>query len=137
MNHLLKFSVLILLFGFQSCSTSAQERESASAPKIVEVNEAADLMAKGDILILDVRTSEEVSQGFIEGAENLDIFDWEAFTSGVEELDKTVPVMVYCKVGGRSQKAAKYLADNGFDLVYDLGGGIIAWQEAGKSLVKK
>jgi rhodanese-related sulfurtransferase len=93
-------------------------------------------MEEGEVYILDVRTPAEVDKGRIEGAENLDIFNWEDFTLGVEKLEKSEPVLVYCKVGGRSAKAAKYLVENGFTKVYDLNGGILAWQEAGKSIVK-
>jgi predicted sulfurtransferase len=47
----------------------------------------------------------------------------------IEALDKEKPVMVYCKSGGRSARAASILKDKGFENVYDLDGGIIGWEE--------
>ena len=87
-------------------------------------------------MLLDVRTPGEVSQGYIEGAQNINISTWEEFKAGVDKLDKTEPVMVYCKVGGRSHKAAVYLVESGFTQVYDIKGGILAWNDAGEPLIK-
>ena len=36
---------------------------------------------------------------------------------------------MHCKVGGRSQMAAEFLAQNGFKKVQNLAGGILAWSE--------
>jgi rhodanese-related sulfurtransferase len=49
----------------------------------------------------------------------------------VKTLDKTKPVYTYCHVGGRSSAAAKWLTEKGFT-VYNLVGGITAWQKAGR-----
>jgi adenylyltransferase/sulfurtransferase len=38
-------------------------------------------------------------------------------------------IVVHCKAGGRSAKAAKLLSDHGFQQVYNLEGGILAWIE--------
>jgi rhodanese-related sulfurtransferase len=43
-------------------------------------------------------------------------------------MDKNIPVFVYCRSGGRSGKAAKKMKEKGFKSVYNLEGGIIAWQ---------
>lgn len=134
-KHAIFYSFL-LLFIFQSCSVPAQEEEAWSAPIEVEVAEASELMAQGDLLLLDVRTPGEVNQGYIEGARNIDIMSWDEFTAEVDQLEKAEPVMVYCKVGGRSHKAAVYLAENGFTQVYDMKGGIIAWTKAGEPIKK-
>ena len=134
-----KFTIyysFLLLFIFQSCSVPAQEQEASSSPIEVEVAKASELIAQGDLLLLDVRTPGEVKQGQIAGARNIDIMSWDEFKAGVDQLDKSEPVMVYCKVGGRSHKAAVYLVDNGFTKVYDIKGGILAWEKAGEPLKK-
>ncbi len=136
MEKLVKFYAFILLFIFQSCSAPAQEQEAQSAPIEVEVSEASELIAQGNVLLLDVRTPGEVNQGYIDGAQNLNISTWDEFKAGVDQLDKTEPVMVYCKVGGRSHQAAVYLVENGFTKVYDMKGGILAWEKAGEPLKK-
>ncbi|MGB6035456.1 MAG: rhodanese-like domain-containing protein [Cryomorphaceae bacterium] len=130
------FYSLLLLFIFQSCSVPAQEQEAQSSPIDIEVAKASKLIAQGDVLLLDVRTPGEVNQGYIDGARNIDIASWDEFTAGVDQLDKSEPVMVYCKVGGRSHQAAVYLVENGFTQVYDMKGGIIAWEKAGEPLKK-
>ncbi len=136
MEKLVKFYAFILLFIFQSCSAPAQEQGAQSAPIEVEVSEASELIAQGNVLLLDVRTPGEVNQGYIDGAQNLNISTWDEFKAGVDQLDKTEPVMVYCKVGGRSHQAAVYLVENGFTKVYDMKGGILAWEKAGEPLKK-
>lgn len=47
----------------------------------------------------------------------------------MEKLDKEKPVYIYCRSGGRSGKAAKQLADEGFTEIYDLDGGILEWNK--------
>jgi rhodanese-related sulfurtransferase len=137
MKMLTKFYLIFFLFLFQSCASPAQEKEVQSLPIELEVSEASELIAQGDLLLLDVRTPGEVSQGYIEGAQNINISTWEEFKAGVDKLDKTEPVMVYCRVGGRSHKAAVYLVESGFTQVYDIKGGILAWNDAGEPLIKE
>ncbi len=52
------------------------------------------------------------------------------------QLAKDKPVLVYCRSGRRSTAAAEVLAKLGFDVIRNLEGGIIAWQKAGKPVVK-
>ncbi len=83
-----------------------------------------------DEVILDVRTPEEYATGHIDGALNI---DWNAgnFEKSVSEMDKQKPVLVYCKGGGRSSEAVAALRKAGFTNVYELKGGMMAWQQAG------
>jgi thioredoxin len=80
--------------------------------------------------ILDVRTPEEYSSGHIENSDNV---NWlgDSFVALTDKYDKTKPVFVYCKIGGRSIKAANKLAELGFTTVYNLDGGILKWEAAG------
>lgn len=82
-----------------------------------------------NVQLVDVRTPEEYQSGFIKGAVNINL-NAADFSSNIEKLDKEKPVMVYCKGGGRSAKAAAQLKKAGFKNVYDLEGGIMAWQNA-------
>ena len=63
--------------------------------------------------ILDVRTPPEFSSDHIDKAVNI---DWlgDSFVASAEKLDKTKPVFVYCKSGGRSTQAKSILEQNGF-----------------------
>ena len=58
------------------------------------------------------------------------------FKAQLEKLDKNKPVYVYCKVGGRSGQAAAQMQAMGFTAVYNLTGGMNAWNGAGKEVVK-
>jgi thioredoxin len=82
--------------------------------------------------ILDVRTPEEFSSDHIDKAVNV---NWlgDNFVAEAEKLDKTKPVFVYCKSGGRSQSAVQKLEELGFTNIYQLQGGILKWDAAGLS----
>ena len=58
------------------------------------------------------------------------------FKAKLDKLDKTKPVYVYCKVGGRSGQAASQMQAMGFSKVYNLIGGMDAWKGAGKETIK-
>lgn len=86
--------------------------------------EAKEMMIEGNI-ILDVRTKEEYNQGHIEGAKLLPVDS--IITGELEHLpNKDQVILIYCRSGNRSAKAANYLANEGYANVYDFG-GIIDW----------
>lgn len=113
--------LLSLVFGF-SCTQNTANGQTKLSPGAFE----AMLKKDSTVQLLDVRTPEEFQGGHIPGARNLNFYDTD-FAQKINTLDKNRPVMVYCKVGGRSGKAAKQLSDAGFLQVYDLSGGIEAW----------
>ena len=86
--------------------------------------------------VLDVRTAPEVASGMLPGAVNSDFFA-PNFASQLARLDKATPVFVSCAVGGRSDKASRQLQQAGFKTVYNLTGGMQAWQQAGYVTVKE
>lgn len=87
-------------------------------------------------ILVDVRTSGEYAQGHLANAVLIDIYS-DDFKSRVAKLDKSKPVFVYCKAGSRSISAVDVFTDLGFKEVYDLSGGISAWQRANKPITKK
>ncbi len=84
--------------------------------------------------ILDVRTGEEVAEGVIGEVEHLNYLS-DGFENEVQRLDKERPVLVYCKIGGRSEKAANLMLEKGFERVYHLDGGIDQWKAQGQPVV--
>lgn len=76
--------------------------------------------------LVDVRTPEEFQTGFIKGAININ-YQGNNFAEEVAKLDKSKPVFVYCRSGGRSGNSAAFMADQGFKEIYDLDGGISSW----------
>ena len=100
---------------------------------------AADFEKKAaamkDKIILDVRTAEEYKEGHLLGSIQIDYYGSE-FKNQVNKLDKSKPVFVYCKGGGRSSSSCEILKDLGFKEVYNLQGGITDWKKAGKAVIK-
>lgn len=80
-----------------------------------------------DVQLVDVRTQEEYESGHIDDAVNFNIIDNETFLEQIEALDKGEPVYLYCKMGGRSNRAAQLLKDQGFVEIYDYSGGYNDW----------
>lgn len=98
---------------------------------IVLVNAATldNLIALGNKQILDVRTSDEFTLGYIKGAINIDFWDPAFIDQVKKKFDKSLPLIVYCAGGGRSAMAATNLRKKGFKLIYDLEGGYDSYIE--------
>lgn len=100
---------------FISCGNS-QEIKSIST------SELKSILAKGKVQLLDVRTPEEINKGTIETAIFADFFADNFTSEAINQLDKSKPVYMYCRSGGRSLKAAKILQKKGFETINILGG---------------
>ena len=87
-----------------------------------------------DAQLVDVRTPEEYVAGHLPESILINV-KAESFDSLIQQLDKSRPVFVYCRTGRRSLEAANILEKNKFKIVYNLEGGIIAWQNKGKATV--
>jgi len=88
---------------------------------------AALIDTSGLGILMDVRTDAEFIEGHLKGAMQLNFYE-ASFETSLDAMDKDIPVFVYCRSGGRSGKAAKKMKEKGFKSVYNLEGGIIAWQ---------
>ncbi len=95
--------------------------------KNVNGDEFKLLIQKGGLLI-DVRTPEEVAEGSIDGNTNINV-NSPNFKSEIQNLDKNVSVLVYCKSGSRSGKAMGMMKEMGFKEVYNLNGGYSGWSK--------
>ena len=93
------------------------------------------MIASKKVVVLDVRTPAEFARGHIAGATNLD-FHAPDFRSKLEKLDKNRPYLVHCAVGGRSAQACKMMNQLDFKSLYDLKGGMTAWEKAGQPVEK-
>ncbi len=88
-----------------------------------------------DFVIIDVRTPEEFVAEHIENATNIDFYS-EAFRDTLNTLDKNKTYLIYCRSGGRSGSALDIMAELNFKKVYNVSGGIIAWNAEGFPTVK-
>lgn len=78
-------------------------------------------------VLLDVRTEEEVDQGFIPNAKHIDFYQAQEFMSAIEALDKSKNYYVYCRSGVRSAKACSIMNQIGIENTYNLLGGFNEW----------
>lgn len=108
---------------------------AADQAKHVKSAEAAEIIAKGAVTIVDVRTADEFKDGHIKGAKNIDIMS-DDFEAQVAKLDKTKPVLVHCQAGGRSTRALPVFEKLGFKELIHLDDGFGGWQDAGKPVEK-
>jgi rhodanese-related sulfurtransferase len=102
--------------------------------QLVSSEEMESILEIEGVQLIDVRTPEEYAEGYIEGAQNIDFYS-DTFDQDILKLDKTKPVVLYCKSGGRSANCAEKLVKAGFVKVYDLDGGITQWQHNGFNII--
>jgi rhodanese-related sulfurtransferase len=101
----------------------------------VGVEEFQTYIADDNVQLVDVRTNEEFEDGHIVGSVLIDVNEADFMEKAMATLDKQRPVAVYCRSGRRSARAASMLVSQGF-MVTNLDGGVLAWQDLGKALVK-
>jgi parallel beta-helix repeat protein len=123
-------AVLIVLIGALISSTLIV---SVSAYASIDVGTAHGMIESGaypNLVILDVRTKSEYDSGHIYGATLIPVAE---LLARIGELAsrKYDPILVYCKSGGRSATASGILDSNGFTEVYNMLGGITAWNSSG------
>jgi rhodanese-related sulfurtransferase len=105
-----------------SCGTSAATNLGAA--------EFQKKSQEAGVVILDVRSAGEFYSGHLEGAINIDV-EGMTFDGDIAALDKSKSYAVYCHSGNRSGVAVGKMADAGFKSLFNLEGGIQAWQAAG------
>lgn len=128
----MKNKVLILCFALFALTFSCKD-DPQNEIKMVSPEEMQSLLERDDIQLVDVRTAGEYKEGYIEHAQNID-FRSPSFEEEIVKLDKTKPVVVYCKSGGRSGKCTEKLKDAGFVKIYDLDGGFEKWKYKGHEI---
>jgi rhodanese-related sulfurtransferase len=97
----------------------------------VDVTELPD-----DVLLLDVREDEEWVAGHIEGARHVPMYQVPQHVNYAEDLTPDVPIVVVCKMGGRSAQVTAWLNHQGYRAT-NLDGGMLAWAVAGKPMVSE
>ena len=110
-----------------ACAQSSENIDAKAFSAAIDTN-------LSNITLLDVRTEEENRSRRIKGSINYNI-SGPNFDENIKTLDTSKPVYVYCLSGGRSSRAAKKLKKLGHT-VYNLSGGINAWQTAGLPMEK-
>ncbi len=105
-----------------ACSTS-----DSNAPVISQQTLLQQIETKADILILDVRTTDEFKNGHIPGAYHIDHREIKSRLKEIEAY-KNKPVIVYCHSGVRAGRVEPFLIEQGFTQIRHLQGDWSAWE---------
>jgi rhodanese-related sulfurtransferase len=124
------FFLGLALFLLQASFAIAQSKDSAT---VIPAATFEKMLKKKKNMLIDVRTPEEMAEGQIENASNLDFLD-ESFPEKIETLNKNKTYLLYCRTGKRTAKAGALMKAAGFKNVYILDGGITSWREEGKPI---
>ena len=103
--------------------------------KLLGVHETLRMMNNKGTTLLDVREESEYAQGHLPHTVNIPLGKL-AERCGELNKAKGKPVIVICRSGSRSKKGAVVLAKNGFDQLYSMNGGTLAWEKDNLPLEK-
>jgi len=113
----------------QFCGVKAAAREETTVtneiPQISPTELKQRMDAGEDLLILDVREPYEYKIANIGGT----LIPLNDVPQRLAEIDRDREIVVHCKAGGRSQRAAEFLKQCGYQKVKNLAGGILAWAD--------
>lgn len=121
-----------------TCLLAALGLTTACGQKIyedVDTEGFAALIAQPEVVVLDVRTSEEYLEGHLAEALLIDVKGEDFLDKARKALPKDKTIAIYCRSGRRSAHAAELLAAEGFKVV-NLKGGILAWQAEQRPVVQ-
>ena len=133
-----KYLIIILLLLSTSvlgCLTNAPEEDAGGTVNYIDipVSEAKIKVDSGEYFILDVRTQGEYDEGYIAGSV---LIPNEVLLNRLDEIPNDKPILVYCRTARRSAISSQDLINNGYSEVYNMEGGIVAWQNAGYPVEK-
>ena len=112
--------VLVLMAIFIFVLTSEKDEITR-----IDVKTLQNKLENEEITLLDVRESSEYEGGHIEGAVNASLSSLDA---NQLPYPKDEPIYVICRSGNRSAQAASQLQDAGYTEIYDVSGGMMAWE---------
>jgi len=81
------------------------------------------------IILIDCREQSEWDESHVDG---FTLIPLSCFEQSLEVLkDKSQEIHIMCRSGKRSMNACMFLEENGFETLYNVEGGILAWKDAG------
>jgi rhodanese-related sulfurtransferase len=104
---------------------------SGSNTENITIADYDERFAGSDHVLIDVRTPEEFEEGRMPGAMLIPLGE---IGKRTDEIPTGKPVVLVCATGNRSRVAAGQLARAGFEDLYNLRGGTVAWARAGKPI---
>lgn len=116
-----------LLFSYFNVNQFFSSANAGNDVQNVSQNNVANLLATKEYQLIDVRTTGEVSEGYIKNTKHFFNVSSGDFEQKIATLDKTKKYLVYCRSGARSQRASKKMIAAGFQNIYNLEGGISSY----------
>ncbi|HET7650952.1 MAG TPA: rhodanese-like domain-containing protein [Gammaproteobacteria bacterium] len=112
--------LIVILFIADSVARSLRKfRDASPAQAVLLINKGA--------AVIDIRAAQEFGAGHIIGARNIPAAELDGRLPELEKF-REQPVVICCQSGQTSQSRAALLTKAGFQQVYNLKGGIRAWQ---------
>lgn len=109
----------------KKCQASECDEIISESVSVEIFNQKID---SGDYIIIDIRTEmEHEKERIADMQNNIDIFS-EDFDKELNKLDKNKKYLIYCHSGSRTKMGLQRMRTLGFDEVYELEGGIVAWK---------
>lgn len=132
-NHPVLFAALAAIIALIAWT---EIRRLTSGAQNISPGEAVLMLNRENALLLDVREDAELAGGMIQGAKHIPLG---ALKQRLGELEphKGKNIIIYCRSGHRSATACGLLRKHQFEKVYNLNGGVQAWQQANLPLVKR
>ena len=129
---------IILLFIYFACGTNKTFTSNEAEISLTQLKKILD--DKVNVIILDVRTSKEYNGelGHIPGSILKPVQEIESWTTEFDSLkNRNIKIIMVCRSGIRSASATKYFIEKEFSNVYNLVGGMKAWNKAQYPIEKK
>ena len=125
-NHVILVAAFVVILGMIIGNEFSQLNRGFDD---IGPHEITRLTNHEDALLLDIRTINEHREGHIINSKHIPTSE---LSGRLKELDKYKKshVIAYCRSGNRSIAACKILKANGFENIHNLGGGILAWENA-------
>ena len=117
----------VILFGVCLLWQLSCQPQQEGFVKKIDKTTLQEMAVGKEVQLIDVRTPEEYQNGHIDDALNFNVNDDTKFLDQIATLNKDEPVYIYCKMGGRSNRAAELMKQKGFKKIYDYSGGFNDW----------
>lgn len=130
-NHIYLFAALFLVSAFLIYNLITGMDKTAVPP-----HQATIMINQQDAVVVDVRPMVDFSAGHIINSINIPL---NSLKNQLNRLEKhrQKPIIVACRSGAQSSSACKQLRKEGFEHVFNLKGGLLAWQDANLPVSRK
>lgn len=129
-NHWYLFLALAVILGLLTHNLLVGSKGS------VDPMQATEMMNHRDAAVIDVRPAADYAKGHIINALNIPMNGFKNQLATLAKY-KGKPIIVSCRSGSQSSMACSQLRKEGLEEVYNLRGGLMAWESASLPLTRK